>query len=87
MNTPFFSRDNDFPHRGLRTTRDDPEPHLADLLEDSVLQILMRRDGVERADLEALIRRVRRKLDGAQRRPGDDGAAQFAASLYAECLA
>lgn len=40
----------------------DAEPALADLLNDSVLTSLLAGDGIDRADLEAAIRRAQRRL-------------------------
>lgn len=40
----------------------DAEPALADLLNDSVLTSLLAGDGIDRADLEAAIRRAQQRL-------------------------
>lgn len=55
----------------------DAEPALADILNDSVLESLLAGDGIDRADLEAVIRR-------AQRRLGPSGPAE---TSIAECCA
>ncbi|HEX9465916.1 MAG TPA: hypothetical protein VGB82_25225 [Alphaproteobacteria bacterium] len=44
------------------------EPSVAELLDDPVLQILMARDHVDRGDLEDLIERTRRHLNGDEPR-------------------
>jgi hypothetical protein len=67
-----------------RTRPDDPEPALADLLEDGTLHVLMARDGVERAALETLIGEMRAKLGLDHVWPS---AERFEASLFAECSA
>lgn len=73
-------------HRRRRTFRDDPEPALADLLGDSTLQALMRRDGIAPAQLETLIREIRSKLR-LGRAPAWSSPEAFEASLFAECRA
>lgn len=67
------------------TRRDDYEPSLFELLEDPVIQAVMRRDGIDRAGMIDAI-------DGARARLGlpaviDDETLpfQFEASLLAEC--
>jgi hypothetical protein len=62
--------------RAPKVRADDPEPSIADLLDDPVLQILMSRDGVERDALLDLI-------DAARLKIGVAGA--FEATLFAEC--
>lgn len=49
-----------FPHR--RVHRDDPEPAIADLLEDPVTHAVMRRDGVTRQVLIRTIETARARL-------------------------
>lgn len=49
-------------HASFRTHRDDPEPRLAEILDDPILHALMASDGVDRATLEQLIDRIRRRL-------------------------
>lgn len=44
----------------------DSEPVLADLLNDAVLQSLLTGDHIERAELEAVIRRAQRRLGPPQ---------------------
>ncbi len=50
------------PRRHSGPSRDAGEPSLAELLDDPVLQILMARDNVGRAELEELIANARRRL-------------------------
>jgi hypothetical protein len=64
-------------HRNPRVRADDPEPSINELLDDPVLQILMRRDGVAREDLLDLVDAARLRID----------AAAFEATLFAECRA
>ena len=45
------------------------EPHLADVLEDPVILAMMARDGVRRAEIDALVRTVRQRLDHAEKNP------------------
>lgn len=45
------------------------EPELHDILHDDVLQAVMRRDGVSRQDLDALIDVVQRRLQRTTSRP------------------
>lgn len=49
-----------FPHR--RVHRDDPEPAIADLLDDPVTHAVMRRDGVTRQVLIRTIENARARL-------------------------
>jgi hypothetical protein len=59
----------------------DPEPRLDDLFDDPVLLALMTRDRIDRPALQ-------RVIDGARSRLGRDRtAADFEASLFAECRA
>jgi hypothetical protein len=50
------------PLRHFGLSRDAAEPSLAELLDDPVMQILMERDHVRRAELEDLIAETRRRL-------------------------
>lgn len=54
-----------FPHR--RVHRDDPEPAIADLLDDPVTHAVMRRDGVTRQVLIRTIESARARLAQAGR--------------------
>jgi len=63
-----------------RARRDDPEPHLDELLDDPVLLLLMARDGVDRAALDRTIAGARHHLIGQSK-------ALFDAIIYAECRA
>ena len=63
-----------------RARRDDPEPALAELLDDPVLHILMARDGVDRQALDSVIADARRKLNLVAQSP-------FELTLFAECRA
>jgi hypothetical protein len=76
-----------FPRRPFdgnpRVRRDDPEPSIRELLADPVLQLLMSRDGVGRAELLDIV-------DAARARLGIDGISMhdaFEATLFAECRA
>jgi hypothetical protein len=69
------------------TIHDDREPSLYDLLQDPVIQAVMRRDGVDRAALIDAIDEARARLG----LPAviDDASLpfQFEASVLAECRA
>ncbi|HEX6959870.1 MAG TPA: hypothetical protein VF194_17940 [Ferrovibrio sp.] len=41
------------------------EPHLNDMLADPITQMLMRRDGVQEAEIRHLVERLRRRRKGA----------------------
>lgn len=45
-----------------RRRREDLEPQLGDLLNDPILSLLMKSDGLSRADLERIIDNARRRL-------------------------
>lgn len=47
----------------------DVEPGLAELLNDAVLQSLLASDGIDRAELEAVISRAQRRLGTARAKP------------------
>ena len=64
--------------RNPRVRADDPEPSIAELLDDPVLQILMKRDGVARDELLDIIDTARLRLGAV---------APFEAMLFAECRA
>jgi hypothetical protein len=81
MTIPFVT-DRFVHRRQLKTQSSDAEPHVSELLDDPVLQMLMAVDGVERAYLEGLIRHTRRRLGPAERSP-----TAFEAELFAECRA
>lgn len=66
--------------RARRPHREEYEPALADLLDDPVLHVLMARDGVDRAALDAVIADARRKL-------GLGASGPFEMTLLAECRA
>ncbi len=68
-------------HRRFETSRHDPEPTVAELLDDPVIHILMKRDGVDRAALEAVIRQGRERL-GLEAQPAPT---PFEANVLAEC--
>ena len=70
-----------FHRRSVRVRRDDPEPRLAELLNDPVMLTLMNRDRVDRRSLETLIDSARRRLGLLTR------AQYFEAALFAECRA
>lgn len=44
------------------------EPRLADVLEDPVILAVMARDGIRRAEIDALVRAVRQRLDHAEKK-------------------
>ena len=70
-----------------RVRHDDPEPTIRELLDDPVLQILLARDGVTRAELLDVVDRARARLGlGAPAEPAS-AAAAFEATLFAECCA
>jgi hypothetical protein len=75
MTVLYASRD-----RALWTRRDDPEPSLAELLDDPALHALMARDGIDRPTLEAVIADAQRKLG-----LGDARRSTLEATLFAEC--
>jgi hypothetical protein len=65
--------------RNPKVRADDPEPSIAELLDDPVLQLLMARDGVGRADILGVVDAARLRLGV----PGD--AVLFERTLFAEC--
>ena len=70
------------PIRPSASRREADEPSLAELLDDPVMQILMERDHVRRAELEDLIAETRRRLAFGTRqlyRP------EIADILFADC--
>jgi hypothetical protein len=69
--------------RNPKVRADDPEPSLDELLDDPVLQLLMARDGVARADLLEVIDDARSRLGIAAPTP----ALLFERTLFAECRA
>lgn len=64
---------------------DDPEPRLDELLDDPVLQALMARDGVDRAELLDVVAEARRRLGINTARRAPRGRSDFEATLLAEC--
>ena len=62
MITRSLQRDSVRVDCNLKTSRDDPEPSLAELFDDPLLHAVMARDGVSRAHLEAVVDRARRRL-------------------------
>jgi len=79
MTIPFVT-DRFVHRRQLSTQGDSAEPRVSELLDDPLLQMLMAVDGVERAYLERLIRRTRRRL-GSVVRP----LSGIEADVLAEC--
>lgn len=51
-----------FPRLNGRVRRDDPEPSIAELLDDPVTHAVMRRDGVTRRDIVETIEVARLRL-------------------------
>jgi hypothetical protein len=81
MTIPFVT-DRFVHRRQLSTQGDNAEPRVSELLDDPLLQMLMAVDGVERADLERLIQRTRRRLG-----PVVQPLSGIEADLFAECRA
>jgi hypothetical protein len=69
--------------RNPKVRADDPEPSLAELLDDPVLQLLMARDGINRADLLDVIDTARARLGVTHETPHF----LFEKTLFAECRA
>lgn len=69
--------------RNPKVRADDPEPSIDELLDDPLLQLLMARDGVARADLLDVIGAARLRLGVV----GETPAVLFERTLFAECHA
>lgn len=60
-------------HRNrCRWDRGGQEPELGDMLADPVIELVMRRDGLTRDDVEAVMREARRRIDRRVRRASGD---------------
>ncbi len=44
------------------------EPRLAEVLDDPMIRAVMARDGIRRAEMDALVQAVRQRLDGAEKK-------------------
>lgn len=73
-------------HCNPKVRADDPEPSIAELLDDPVLQILMARDGVRRGELLDIVDAARARLGIDTAMPAARRSA-FEATLFAECRA